>query len=94
LADGVDAARVCSGAIDCAAETLEKLVRAATEQTGLKRFLFTGGVMCNGIIRQQLQTACADIGAEAIFAQKQYCGDNACGLALAAQKLYERGVSA
>jgi N6-L-threonylcarbamoyladenine synthase len=94
LADGGDAARVCSGAIDCAAETLEKLVRAATEQTGLKRFLFTGGVMCNGIIRQQLQTACADIGAEAIFAQKQYCGDNACGLALAAQKLYERGVSA
>jgi len=94
LAGGADAARVCSGAIDCAAETLVTLVQHTAEQCGLDRFLFTGGVMCNAVIRQRLEAVCAAIGAEATFAQKQYCGDNACGLALAAQKLYESVVSA
>ena len=94
LASGIDAARVCSGAIDCAAETLEMLVRNTAKQTGLIRFLFTGGVMCNTVIRQKLKAACENLGTEAIFTQKEYCGDNACGLALAAQKLYERGISA
>lgn len=93
LEAGVDAAKVCSGAIDCAAETLERLTVNAAKQTGIRRFLFTGGVMCNSVIRQRLETACAKIGAEAVFAQKQYCGDNACGLALAAQRLYERGIN-
>ncbi|MEL7604219.1 MAG: hypothetical protein AAGU77_13770 [Bacillota bacterium] len=93
LADGADTAKVCSGAIDCAAETLVQLIRHAAEQTGLDRFLFTGGVMCNSVARQRLKAACEAIGAEATFAQKEYCGDNACGLALAAQRLYERGKS-
>ena len=89
-ADG-DPVQVCSGVIDCAAETLVRLVVNAAETTGLRRFLFTGGVICNEVIRQQLKTGCGSIGAAAIFAQKEYCGDNACGLAIAAQRLYERG---
>ncbi len=91
LASGTDAATVCSGAIDCAAETLAKLAENAAEQTGINRFLFTGGVMCNGVVRRRLGAVCSQIGAEPVFAQKQYCGDNACGLALAAQRLYESG---
>jgi len=92
LADGADVAAVCSAAIDCSAETLVRLVRNTAAQK-CDRFLFTGGVMCNAIIRKRLETVCAAIGTEATFAQKEYCGDNACGLALAAQRLYERGES-
>ena len=91
---GGDAAKVCSGVIDCVAETLERLVRNAAEMTGLGRFLFTGGVICNEVIRQRLKAACEGIGADAAFARKEYCGDNACGLALAAQRLYGRGAQA
>lgn len=91
LENGCDKAKVCSGVIDSAAETLARLTVNAAAETGFKRFLFTGGVICNGIIRKRLEAACAEIGVQATFAQEQYCGDNACGLALAAQRLYERG---
>jgi N6-L-threonylcarbamoyladenine synthase len=94
LENGYDKAQVCSGVIDSAAETLARLIVNAAAETGLKRFLFTGGVICNGVIRQRLEVACGKIGAQAAFAQKEYCGDNACGLALAAQRLYERGMKA
>ncbi len=93
IAEGMDPAKVCSGAIDCSAETLGLLVRHTAEQYGFHRFLFTGGVICNSVIRKHLQDICKPIGVASIFAQKEYCGDNACGLALAAQKLYERGMS-
>ncbi len=86
-----DKALVISGVIDSAAEMLVRLTVNAAAETGLSRFLFTGGVICNGVIRQKLKEACGGIGAQAVFAQKEYCGDNACGLALAAQRLYERG---
>jgi N6-L-threonylcarbamoyladenine synthase len=91
LKAGGDPAQVCSGAIDCVAETLEKLVINAAQIAGLKRFLLTGGVICNEVIRQRLMAACAKTGVDAAFAQKKYCGDNACGLALAAQRMYRRG---
>ncbi len=94
LENGCDRASVFSGVLDCAAETLAGLTGNALEQTKSGRFLFTGGVICNRIVRERLQKACEDRAAQAIFAQKQYCGDNACGLALAAQRVYERGESA
>ena len=94
LKNGFDKAQVCSGVIDTVAETLARLTVNAAAEAGIKRFLFTGGVICNSEIRRRLESACNEIGAEAIFAQKEYCGDNACGLALAAQRLYERGMKA
>ena len=94
LEAGCDKAQVCSGIIDAAAETLVRLTANTVANVGIKRFLSTGGVICNGVIRQRLEAACGEIEAQATFAQKEYCGDNACGLALAAQRLYERGMKA
>lgn len=87
LAAGEDKSSVCSAVIDCASETLVKLALNAAKETGLKKFVFTGGVICNRIIRENLLEVCADNGYESILADKAYSGDNACGLALAAQIL-------
>jgi N6-L-threonylcarbamoyladenine synthase len=87
LKEGCAPASVCSGAIDCAAETLVQLAVNAAETTGISRLLFTGGVICNGVVRSRLREACGRIGAEAVFARREYCGDNACGLAIAAERL-------
>ncbi len=91
LQSGEDAASVCSSAIDCAAETLARLVVHAAQLKGLQSFLFTGGVICNTIIREYIEKACVNKGLGYLFAQKELCSDNACGLALAAEKLYGTG---
>ncbi len=91
LESGEDAALVCSGAIDCAAETLAALLVNAADSCGFKSFLFTGGVICNTIIRENIENTCDKNGLAAVFAKKHLCSDNACGLALAAQRLYGTG---
>ena len=91
LEAGEDVISVCSAVIDCVAQTLGCLLCNTAAQTGLTRFLFTGGVMKNDVIRQYLSETCAQHGLDAIHVQKQYCSDNACGLALAAQRLYQKG---
>lgn len=88
LKEGKDASYVCSGVIDCAAETLVQLVCNAAEITGIKRFIFTGGVICNRIIREMIYDTCCARAFECILTNKIYSGDNACGLALAAQIIY------
>jgi N6-L-threonylcarbamoyladenine synthase len=82
-----DISHVCSGIIDCAAETLIKLTDNAAAETNIKKFIFTGGVICNRIIREKIKGRCDKKGYECILANKQYSGDNACGLALVAQLL-------
>ncbi len=91
LKNGEDAALVCSSAIDCAAETLTKLLVNAANCCGFKSFLFTGGVICNTIIRENIENTCDKNGLAAVFAKIQLCSDNACGLALAAQRLHGTG---
>lgn len=88
LQNGEAAALVCSSAIDCAAQTLTKLLVNAAKLCNLKSFLFTGGVICNTIIRENIQNTCDKNGLAAVFAKKHLCSDNACGLALAAQRLH------
>ncbi len=91
LMSGEDAALVCSSAIDCAAETLTRLLKNAAKTCGLKSFLFTGGVICNTIIRENIEDMCAKNGQGCVFAKKYLCSDNACGLALAAERLHGTG---
>lgn len=88
IKQGREAAYVFSGAIDCAAETLSRLVINAVKETNIKKFIFTGGVICNKIIREKLTQTCAQNGCGFILAGQAYSGDNACGLALAAEILY------
>lgn len=87
LENGVDKVKVLSGVIDCAAETLCKL----TKNAGAQRYIFTGGVMANRVIRQRVSRICTEIGSECIIADKKYCSDNACGIALGAQILFNKG---
>ena len=87
LSDGHSKASVCSGVIDCVAATLLQMIANADYD----RFLFTGGVMCNQVIRDSVAKTCTDIGAECILTDKKYCSDNACGVALGTQILYNKG---
>ncbi|MDD5016937.1 MAG: hypothetical protein PHO15_02415 [Eubacteriales bacterium] len=90
LRDGHNAAYVVSGVIDCVAATLVELIKNAAEKTGIKNFIFTGGVICNKIIRREIEKTC-DGAYDCVIAQKEYCRDNACGLALAAEILHRKG---
>ena len=85
LQNGRSAPYVCSGVIDCVAAALSKLVQNAAEKTGSGKFIFTGGVICNKIIRKKIEDTCAKNNYDCFMTKKEYCSDNACGLALAAQ---------
>jgi len=92
ISGGENADEVCSAAFDCVAETLGRLIVHAAETLGHKRFILSGGVIAGTVIRERLK----DIGERSkiniILTKREYCGDNACGLALAAQRLHEKGV--
>ncbi len=88
LEEGAEHSFVFSGVIDCVGETLARLVNNAALKTNIKKFIFTGGVICNRIIRKKLLDVCGSNGFECMLADKEYSADNACGLALAAEILY------
>ena len=88
LEQGKDKNRVLSGVIDTSARTIAGLVKNAK---GYDKFIFTGGVMSNSIIRRSVEEVCEDINAECIIADNHYCSDNAAGIALGAQILYSKG---
>lgn len=87
LVDGKDVSSVLSGVIDCVAKTLSQLVKNAA----MDKFIFTGGVMCNRSIRESVKKACKEVGANCILANKKYCADNACGVALGTEIIYNKG---
>lgn len=87
LEAGADRIKVLSGVIDCTAETLCRL----TKNAGLERYIFTGGVMANSVIRQRVSETCKEMNSKCIIAEKKYCSDNACGIALGAEILYNKG---
>lgn len=87
LEAGVDRVKVLSGVIDCVAQTICRLAKNA----GAKRYIFTGGVMANSVIRQRVSETCTEINSKCIIADKKYCSDNACGIALGAEILYKKG---
>lgn len=91
LASGENAAIVCSAVIDCVSRTLTRLLVNTADFCGFKSFLFTGGVICNTIIRENIKNVCAENSLGCMFAQKHLCSDNACGLALAAERLHRKG---
>ena len=88
LAAGEDIVNVLSGVIDTAAETIYRLT---VNTEGADGVIFTGGVMANSIIRQRAEQACREINAECILTKKEYCSDNAAGIALGAEIIYKKG---
>lgn len=70
----------------CIAKTLEKVLRQAIRDTGIKDILFVGGVMANQYLRQRLKQRLEHpaIQAKLCFAAPHLSSDNAVGVALLA----------
>ncbi len=89
---GEDAADVCSAVFDCVADTLSRLAGNMVQTLGVKHVILSGGVIAGAVIRKCLKEAAGKEGVRLILTQREYCGDNACGLALAAERLHDKGV--
>ncbi len=92
LESGEDTTDVCSAVFDCVAETLTRLAENAADESGCGRMIMSGGVIAGEVIRERLAEAAQKAGLRLILTQREYCGDNACGLALAAERLHDKGV--
>lgn len=84
-AEGADLAMAVLG---CVAKTLEKWLRMAVAETGLKEILIVGGVAANQMLRARLRERLEHpaVGARLSFAQPQFSTDNAVGTALLARE--------
>jgi len=90
LAQGVPAPEVARAVEHCLATTLEKVLRRAVVESGLKDILIVGGVAANSYIRQRLQQRLEHpaVGARLIFPQSRFSGDNAVGVSVIARSRY------
>jgi N6-L-threonylcarbamoyladenine synthase len=82
-AAGADLALAVLG---CVAKTLEKWLRMAVAETGLREILIVGGVAANQFLRARLRERLEHpaVGARLSFAQPRFSTDNAVGTALLA----------
>ncbi|MGI6685072.1 MAG: O-sialoglycoprotein endopeptidase [Bacillota bacterium] len=83
LADGLSPAAVARAVEHCVATTLEKVLRRAVGDTGLKEILIVGGVAANSYLRKRLiyRLEHPAVGARLYFADPAYSTDNAVGIA-------------
>lgn len=74
--------------IHCISKTLEKWLRAAVAETGLKEVLVVGGVSANQLLRVRLRSRLEHpaVGASLAFAQPRFSTDNGVGTALLARE--------
>ncbi|MFZ5824035.1 MAG: O-sialoglycoprotein endopeptidase [Bacillota bacterium] len=88
LVGQVEGADLAQAVFACVAKTLEKWLRMAVEQTGLKEILIVGGVAANQFLRERLRARLEHpaVGARLSFAQPQFSTDNAVGTALLARE--------
>jgi N6-L-threonylcarbamoyladenine synthase len=88
LAAGTPAANVARAVEQCLANTLERILRRAIEETGIKEVLVVGGVAANRYLRQRLRHRLQHraVGASLHFAAPEHSSDNAIGIALLARE--------
>ncbi|MCX7571512.1 O-sialoglycoprotein endopeptidase [Tumebacillus sp. DT12] len=81
---GVAPADIARAVERCIAKGLEKTLRKAVEERGVKHLLIVGGVAANTFIRERLKLRLEHraVGARLYFAQPRYSTDNAYGVAL------------
>jgi len=65
------------------AEVLTAKALAALKETGLKRLIVAGGVGANARLRERLNAAIADAGAEVHYPKLEFCTDNGAMIAFA-----------
>jgi N6-L-threonylcarbamoyladenine synthase len=84
LAAGTPAAAVARAVEQCLANTLERVLRRAIEETGIKEVLVVGGVAANRYLRQRLchRLEHRAVGGRLHFAAPEHSSDNAIGVAL------------
>lgn len=87
---GVDLVDIAMATQKVICNSIEKVVRKAVEETGLKNVLFVGGVASNQYIKQRLKMRLEHkaVGAKLYFTTPEYSGDNAYGVACIAKKRY------
>lgn len=90
LVGNAEPADLALAVLHCVAKTLERWLRAATEETNLREVLIVGGVSANQILRARLREKLEHpaVGIRLAFAQPQYSTDNAVGTALLARANY------
>jgi N6-L-threonylcarbamoyladenine synthase len=89
LKQGLSHREIARAVENCIAISVEKAIRKAVEDTGLKKVLLVGGVAANMFIRQQLQRRLEHpaVGAKLYFPQVKYSSDNAVGVSLIARSI-------
>jgi N6-L-threonylcarbamoyladenine synthase len=92
LEQGVPREQLAASVLRVVANSLEKSIRYAMDQTGIKRILLVGGVASNQLIRERLHKRLGEGGAQLqklYFSDPYYASDNAYGVALIARSCEE-----
>jgi N6-L-threonylcarbamoyladenine synthase len=91
LRQGVPPGEIARGVEHCVALTVEKVLRKAIKDSGIREVLIAGGVAANGYLRNRLikRLEHRAIGAKLISAAREYSSDNAVGVAVIARSLLE-----
>ena len=66
---------------------------AAAEKTGIRRLRVSGGVACNGRLRERFMLASAEHGMDCLFPPPRLCTDNAVMIAGLGGRLLEAGLA-
>jgi len=74
---------ICAGFQEAIVDTLVIKCRRALAQTGLKTLVIAGGVSANRRLRDKLQAALKEDGAEVYYARHEFCTDNGAMIAYA-----------
>lgn len=85
---GIEPAQVAFAVFRVIANSLEKVLVKAIQQTHLKNVLLVGGVASNALIKKRLleRLMHPSVGATLFFAEPSYATDNSVGVALIARK--------
>ena len=94
LEQGTPVPEVARAVESCITKTLEKALRHAVEDTGLKEVLLVGRVAANKFLRERLRQRLEHraVGARLAFADPGYSTDNAVGVALAGTLAWKKGL--
>jgi N6-L-threonylcarbamoyladenine synthase len=72
-------------------DVLVAKLESASRQTGVRRFLLSGGVACNAALRERTAHLAERIGGEAAWPPAAFCSDNAAMIGLAGLDRLRRG---
>lgn len=79
FAQGEQGEHIAYAVFECIAKSLDKSIRQAVKQTGIKEIILAGGVASNAFIRDYISNCKAY---RAVFAAAELASDNAVGVAL------------